>query len=399
MYHLLALCARAECDAVHCDQLARAAAQLTDWQGLAALAESHGMAPLLYTHLKTARVQLSPAVRRELQGLYVRHRQANQVRMRVLYDIIAACNATGIQAIVLKGAALANLVYAEPALRPMSDLDLIVSETDLLRTQSVLIELGFAALPSGRVLAHRHLEAAALQVEGVQVQVEIHHRLFSNYFDNAASYLRSIVSLPGHSGRRAKSEPGGLAVPPRPFALADQAACTLGHEDMLWHLCQHLASHVNIWDYARLIWVADIVSYSEHFASEIDWKYIRRRRSAILDTLSLLHFMTPLSEGLLNKANIKLGRAPEGIGMEYRGWPRPQRTSQPVTEHRRVLRDTLFPSEWWLRLRYKLGSARPLFWYRWVRHPLYIFGHVMRAFLERMGWPTPLELAKGRSSE
>jgi hypothetical protein len=55
------------------------------------------------------------------------------------------------------------------------------------------------------------------------------------------------------------------------------------------------------------------------------------------------------------------------------------------------------PSEWWLRLRYKLGSTRPLFWYRWLRHPLYILGHVVRAILEWLGWPTPFELVEGRA--
>ena len=57
-----------------------------------------------------------------------------------------------------------------------------------------------------------------------------------------------------------------------------------------------------------------------------------------------------------------------------------------------MLRDTLFPSEWWLRLRYKLSSTHSLFWYRWVRHPLYILGQTARAILERLGWPTHSEL-------
>jgi hypothetical protein len=54
------------------------------------------------------------------------------------------------------------------------------------------------------------------------------------------------------------------------------------------------------------------------------------------------------------------------------------------------------PSEWWLRLRYKLGGDRSLFWYRWLRHPLHILGQVVRASLERLGWPTPGQLAEGR---
>jgi len=73
-----------------------------------------------------------------------------------------------------------------------------------------------------------------------------------------------------------------------------------------------------------------------------------------------------------------------------------RQTSWREKGYRRVVRDTLLPSEWWLRLRYQVGSARPLFWYRWVRHPLHILGHVVRAMLERLGWPTPLALARGR---
>jgi len=188
-----------------------------------------------------------------------------------------------------------------------------------------------------------------------------------------------------------------LIVPPQHFALADLTAHTLGHEDMLSHLCQHLTSHVNVWDFGRLIWVADIVSLAERFVAQIDWTQIHRQRPAVLRTLSLLHFMTPLSDELLSQADVRIGHAPEGIGVEYQGWPRPQGADWRERGYRRVLRDTLFPSEWWLRLRYKLGSVHPLLWHRWVRHPLYILGHVGRVLLERMGWPTPLELAGQRT--
>ncbi|MEE8389482.1 MAG: nucleotidyltransferase family protein [Anaerolineae bacterium] len=393
-YRLLALCARAECDATHYNQLARQAAQLIEWEEVPAQAEAHGMAPLFYTHLKAAGIQLPSSVRRKLQGLYLRHRHANQVRTCVLRDVLTAYEAAGIQAIVLKGAALSHLVYPEPGLRPMSDLDILVPKSDLWRAQRLLAELGFdAPLPPSPALPPRHLPAAILQTEGLSIQVEIHHRLLSNYLNNAISYVRSRVS----SGKRIpqKVQPDGLTVSPHPFALADMTAYTLGYEDTLQHLCQHLASHVNVWDFGRLIWVADIVSLAERFASEIDWARVRRQCPAVLDMLSLFHFLTPLSDELLSQADVKIGRTPEGIGVEYQGW------LCPLGEHRRdwrcVLRDTVFPSEWWLRLRYKKGSACPLFWYRWVRHPLYILGHVARAILERLGWPTSLELAGKRT--
>ena len=106
--------------------------------------------------------------------------------------------------------------------------------------------------------------------------------------------------------------------------------------------------------------------------------------------------MTPLSDGLLSRASIALGHAPQGIGMEFQGWPKTRQMPWREKGHRHVLRDTLFPSEWWLRLRYQVGSARPLFWYRWTRHPLHILGHVVRTVLERLGWPTPPALARGK---
>ena len=396
-YRLLALCARAECSATHYARLARKAAKLTTWKGVPAQAEAQGMAPLLYVHLKAAGVQLPQATKRELQGLYLRHRQLNRVRMRVLRDVLAAFDAAGIRALVLKGAALAHLVYPEPGLRPMSDLDLLVPESELRRAQSLLVKLGFdAPLPSGPTPPHRHLAAATLQTEGLSVQVEVHYKLFSDYFDHVLSHARSLLT-PWRLAReddRAATALNGLTTAPQSFALADLTAYSLGYEDTLGHVCWHLASHVNAWESGRLIWVADVVSLAERFASEIDWERVRRCYPSVLDTLSLLHFMTPLSDKLLSRANVKIGRAPKGIGQVYGGWPQARRESWRERGYGRVLHDTLFPSEWWLRLRYELGSARPLFWHRWVRHPLYVVGHVARACLERLGWPTSTELAK-----
>jgi hypothetical protein len=174
----------------------------------------------------------------------------------------------------------------------------------------------------------------------------------------------------------------GLTVPPLPFLLGEMKAYTLGYEDMLGHLCLHLTSHVNMVDFARLIWVADIVSFAERFVSAIDWERVQRQSPFVLDTLSLLHCTTPLSDELLSAAPIKIGPAPEGIGVEYQGWPQTWGKGWRSNGYCRVLRDTLFPSEWWLRMRYQLGSTRPLFWYRWLHHPFYILGLMLRELVK-----------------
>jgi hypothetical protein len=385
-YQLLALCARAECRPIHHQQIALAASAATDWEDVLAQAEMHHLSPLLYTHLRAAGVSIPATIKQELRSRSMHHLVANRVRARVLCDILSAYEVARIPVLVLKGAALSHIIYPDISLRPMSDLDLLVPASEAHRAQQVLADLGFdVPPPSNSMPHHRHLAEVTKYVEDTPVTVEIHHKLSSDYFDSAFSYIRT--ALLGRQVKRDQSQTvlDGLTGPPYPFTVGSLAAQTLGHEDALGYLCRHLVSHVNAWDFGRLIWMADIVSLAERFVAEIDWGRVRRQSPAVLRTLSLLHFMTPLSDELLTRASIQVGKAPKGIGGEFQGWPQ-------VRRGRSVLRDTLFPSEWWLRLRYNLGSAHALFFYRWIRHPLYIAGQAVRALLERLGWPRALEL-------
>jgi hypothetical protein len=371
VYHLLALCARADGKPAPDQQLARQANNFTEWTEVSAQAETHGLGPLLYIHFKTAGVSLPITIKRELQGLYLRHCHANKVRAQALAEILTAYQAAGIEALVLKGAALAHLVYPEPGLRPMGDLDLLVKKAEARRAQQVLAELGFnAPLPGpDDNLPGKHLAAATRHSQGLLTSVELHHNLFN-------------------IGTPASLELDELVAPPRPFALEGQTAYTLPYEEMLWHLCQHL---ILISQPFRLIWLADIVGLAERFSTEIDWIRVERHYPLVLSTLSLFHFVTPLSDTLCQHAPLKIGSAPQGIGQEFQGWPRTSIRRQRAAGkgYVRLLADTFFPSEWWLRLYYGLGSARPLFWHRWVRHPLRILGFIGRLLLERIGWWTP----------
>ena len=355
--HLLALSARVNFDPAHAERLAQQAILISDWSAVPTQAEAQGLGPLLYWQLKAAAIPVPTAVRRELQALYLRHRHANGVRIQVLVDILQAFQAAAMQVRVLKGAALAPLIYPEPALRPMRDLDLLVRSADLSRAQTILSELGFnipRPFSAGRPV-EKHLEAAARQVDGLQVSVELHHNLFST-FERVSLTMEQLtgepvpVSLPGFVGQ------------------------ALSGEDMVWHLAQHIAYHASIWEPIRLIWVADLVGLAERLVGQIDWDDVARRYPLVLKMLSLFHFVTPLSAELRQQAGIKIGRPPQSIGREFEGWPRLSLAGQRHKSWTRILSDTFFPSEWWLRLHYRLDSRQSLFWYRWLRHPLYILG-------------------------
>lgn len=379
IYRFLALFARADCDAAYLQRLVQETVrfeselpQLDRWDWVVDQAEALGVAPLLYIHLKKVGVSLPLDSQRKLQGLYLRHRHANQVKTRVLREILTAFDTAGIKILVLKGGSLSHIIYPEPGLRPMGDLDIFVPKSEVWRAQGLLVDHGFhiSHLPSASIsvdgdLRHSHLPQATFPTDGVSIDVEIHHNLFEPYESHSA-------------------EIDGLIAPSLPFSLEPEGviARTLGYEDMLWHLCLHLCKirhRTSFLGDLRLIWVADIISFAEHFVEKIDWEKIKCQYPSILSTLSLLHFMTPLSEALLTKAAISIGPKPKGIGENFRGWPTLALGDERVKKigYGRFLYDTFLPSEWWLRLYYGLGTAQKAFWYRWVRHPLHILKHTL----------------------
>jgi Uncharacterised nucleotidyltransferase len=367
LYRVLALSARAECSAEQYRQIAQAAADVMDWTALPTHAEAHGMAPLVYRHLVAAGVTLPLSTKRELQGLSVRHRLANQVRTRVLIDILSAYESIGIRTMVLKGAALCHLIYPEPGLRPMRDLDLLVSPSDLLRAQRKLTELGFDAplTVAGQNPNHRHLTSATRQVEGFMIGVEVHHNLFER---GSSPILMSIDDL--------TSEPLSFSLGP-----GDIIAHTLGYEDTMWYLCQHLIESTNVLSSVGLIWVADVVSFAERYVAQIDWAKVRQQYPIVLSTLSLVHFLTPLSDSLVTHAGVELGRAPHGLWDDFRKSPRTPPETTTHEGYALTLRDAFFPSEWWLRLYFGIGSAHPVSWRHRIQHLLYLaarFRHVTR---------------------
>lgn len=369
VYRLLARCARLP-SAGSGRALAQAAASVRDWTSALARAEAHGVAPLLHAHLTAAGVALPRDADRALRALVLRHRLMARVRGRALREVLAAFGAAGVPVVVLKGAALAHLLYPAPYLRPMHDLDLLVAPADALRAQRLLADRGFGApLPEDGIRAGHHLPPAGRVEAGVPIYVEVHHTLFGR-------------DAPG--GVTLDELPGPLLM----FTLDDAGptgvARALGHTSMLAHLCRHLRASANVFGGHRLIWVADIVGFAERFRDAVDWARVRARYPDVLDTLALLHWIVPLS-GELRVAlrdvlpEAALARAPGGVGRDFDGWPHHALAAQRAKGWRGILRDTLRPSAWWTRLHYGVPADASLAWCRWVRHPLHILRWVLHA--------------------
>lgn len=353
---LLRLCARAHGDPTAYGRLAEAAARLPTWTGLPALAEAHGLGPLSYAHLVHAGVELPSDIRRQLLASAVRHREANRVRFRTLAEILDAFGEAGIPVIVLKGAALAHILYPSPGLRPLSDIDLLVDARLGARAQATLAELGFDAptLPrSASLVSHHHMPGAVKRCDGFAVQVEIHVDAISR--DSAGSLSMTRLSSP-----------------PQEFTVEGRAAYALGHADMLYHLCRHAAECAPL---LRLIWVADLIGYATRYRDEIPWDDLGRQRPFVLNALSLLALVTPLPDELLAHVTPARGEGLRGIGVACKPLSDIVQRQRPPRE---VWRDLFDPSDWWLRLHYGVRDNQSLGWHRWIVHPLWIAGWLVR---------------------
>lgn len=349
-YPLLGRAARAELSPAELADLRHAVEQTCEWSGLLEQAELQRMAPLFYRHTRAAGADLPEEVRPGLQGLVLRHAAAAEVRAGVLKELLAQTRAAGMEIILLKGAATAYLSYPASALRPMRDLDILVRPADLPALLPVLQQMGFhtPASQSPLVISDKHLPHAELKISGLTITLETHTRLFDSLWRPHQPAAEDLF-------RRARS-----------FEIDGQPALSLALEDLLWHTYQHL-----VIEDIRLIGIADLLSLSQRYADEIDWDFIRRRYPALPEALSVIHFLTPLPEGLIERAGIRIGRPPREIGRDWQGWPRiayGRARGNPAD----FLKETFFPSDWFLRLYYGVGSTRPLWPTRFLRHPAHL---------------------------
>ena len=327
------------------------------------------MGPLLYLHARQASFDLTPSVKTSLQALYLRHRRASLVRSQTLAEILSAFEAEGIDTLVLKGAALAHTVYAEPGLRPMRDMDLLVRESAAVRAQQVLIESGFDAPPGSEVSdRHKHLPPATRRTQDMMISVEVHHDLNEPYMGRCQVDFDRL-----HQNRI-------------PFEVDGVLAYTLGPNDMLTHLCQH---GTYLLEPLKLIWCADIIGVVDRFVDDIDWPWFRQNLPWVLPTVAMFGCLVPLSAAVQEQMGAMRRTGSQDIGEDFDGWPRVSWKRLKSRGWSHAFRDTFFPGEWWLRLYYGVALDRPIFWTRWMRHPWLILTWPTRVLPVMRDWPIP----------
>lgn len=191
------------------------------WPSLVQLAFAHKLAPLLYYHLSN---------RDELEILPM----ACWTRLLASFSEVAANGLlaqeqvavwdkrladAGIKAVWLKGAALSHTVYADPAMRPMTDIDVLVPLAQARRALALVTDV------TGQEPASLPLEQAIHAVFNVGpaglIKMELHW---------------SLIDIP--RSRRTPDVAWFLSQT-APFKLGSQKHLTLQPEAHLLYLCAH----------------------------------------------------------------------------------------------------------------------------------------------------------------
>ncbi len=254
---LVLACLRKGRDLEKISELKKLAAD--DWEDIVAVAARLRVVPLIFYTISPfiSELTVPGELFRKMRNIYYGSAGRNMRLHRQLLDIISRFNREGISVLTLKGAHLAEFVYDNPALRPMSDLDILARRDDLDRIDLILKDLGYSqSQPSAEIAGCVPRQHLAPYTKKNAAPIEVHFRLtclsFSGRFDPAGFWQRA---------REQKNE--------------DVKILALGPEDLLLHLCAH-AGMQHVFDNGLLPYV-DILRVVEHYEKELDWEALFER--------------------------------------------------------------------------------------------------------------------------
>ena len=180
-----------------------------------------GAGALVWHRLRATGWRDAPGLE-SLHGAHQTDRLRSAMNARHVIEAITAMRDAGIDAMLLKGWSVATC-YADPALRPLGDIDLLVRDHD-----------GGAARE----------RAAALAVR--RPPIDLHTSLLDLTDRTVAQLFERSRMIP----------------------LGDIAVRVLGREDQFRHLCLHFFRHAG----SRPLWLCDIAATLEAMPHDFDWE-------------------------------------------------------------------------------------------------------------------------------
>ena len=250
---LLLACTRSKLTPENRQRIAKLAGGDLDWDQLATVSYGHGIAPLVYHSLvESDAIGLVPVtVAQKLRSSYYANAARNSLLYADLKKLLLALRQEKIAVVILKGAALAETVYPGRALRPMSDIDLLVSRERLVDVESKLLTMGYG-IDASTHEHHREQHYHLAFTKAAAPSIEIHWHVQRP----AGPFRIDIENLWARS---------------RKTRIAGVEALVFSSEDLVLHLCQHFWKH-NLAGGIRPL--CDIAESTRYYGDGIDWPKI-----------------------------------------------------------------------------------------------------------------------------
>lgn len=251
---ILLCCAHTASEAEKRSRLKQLLASDLDWEYLFSQAGQHGLLCLLLRSLGGSESQVPEPVLDRLREYYSFSLDRSIRLTRTLFEVLDLAGQQGIRVLPFKGPPLAVLLYGELALRPTSDVDVLVSAEDRETLAQTLIDAGYEAVetnrggattPSLKQLFHW------VYIDRDGLRVELHWA----FAQPDLGFMYSFEELWQES---------------RSVYLAGRRVPFLGPEQLLLVLCLHTAKH----GWRELRWLRDIALSANQ--EGIDWDKLLR---------------------------------------------------------------------------------------------------------------------------
>jgi hypothetical protein len=228
---------------------------VNDWKYFIDCAITNNVGPLVYksfSYIKNYSF-IPVEIISTLKQTYYTSFNRNEIFYKHFHDIVKSFSDQSISVIALKGIFLAEKIYSDIGLRPMSDIDILVRKEDAENCVNILSDSGYVSherfktnfirkfnksshlppLVSGNVSIEIHLRA---HIEDCEYNVNI-----DDYWENARPATNEITNL-----------------------------AELSANDLLQYLCLHLDSHFNNGN-AQLLTYCDTAEVLKFYQNEFDW--------------------------------------------------------------------------------------------------------------------------------
>jgi len=264
---LLLYCCRKDAECRNRNKIIEIQRSPLDWDCFLRKARENGISAVVYSRLKEIKKDcphIPSFIYKELKKDYFLNATKNSLIFEELGKVLETVRKAGLQAIILKGAVLAEKMYGNLALRPMTDVDLLVKKEDLLRLDEQLKILGYK--PSDISVEDIDFSSTYLttldyrSLASNSPSFHVHWHFVNSTIPNESYIKRIKIEDIWRDAEKTK--------------IADVETLVMAPHHLLIHLSEHALRVTH--SLSKLSFFCDIDEAVNHYGERLDWERLKK---------------------------------------------------------------------------------------------------------------------------